>query len=154
MDKIQQKIEFEYAEISITIQQMAGGEQTVEIKEMLRCHKVTKTDYFLYLREIQRHCHQILSIYGNYFQYALTNITFPNHLKSKSAAKQHLPTKSNKTTSFFQESIRMNGFRDYAQVHKERITRQKGERQEQRRRLAETNNLVLKQLSSSGQILE
>ena len=74
---------------------------------MLRCHKVTKTDYFLYLREIQQHCHQILTIYGNYFQYALTNLTFPNHLKSKSAAKLYLPKKSTKTASFFEERTRI-----------------------------------------------
>lgn len=83
IDRIIQAAEFGSLEAKVSLDQMEALSPSRNLSS-----KVTKTDYLIFLREIHREAHQRLKVYGQYFEYSLTNKQeFPNAHRSKSSRK-------------------------------------------------------------------
>ncbi len=74
--------------------------------------RLTKTDYFIYLKEIQRHCNQNIQIFGMYFQYALLDL-HQNKKRSKSTDKIYLWRKESDEIKKYKQNTFTNETKSY-----------------------------------------
>ena len=66
----------------------------VEIKEKGDNHKkITKTDYFIYLKQLRRKIQQFIKIHGKYFVYLNTQNNKSNNLRHSKSSSKYYPIK-------------------------------------------------------------
>lgn len=63
---------------------------------------------------MQRHCQQVLTVYGNYFQYALNSQVFPNSLRSKSVTRSYPVKAISQPVRGYAGKLIIQGFKQYA----------------------------------------